>query len=204
MKKICYIVTLLFLIGCLNSCQKRLESSSTLTEIFNESEIQDFSKILEFFDNEVCESEKVDSNNIYDCYKIFFKRMSQAVETGNIEIKIDFDSQKKLYNKISDSTFNQIWWFGKSWSEKKVDTLKYIDIRYDGKYVVFLNKLGRDYQVIEDYHKRFEAFGAITPSMINEIFVNYDQYDIKDERVRLMIAVHYLTIYDQYLRKEKY
>ena len=32
----------------------------------------------------------------------------------------------------------------------------------------------------------------------------YNQYDVRDPRIRLVVAIHYLTLNDQFERKDKY
>ena len=34
---------------------------------------------------------------------------------------------------------------------------------------------------------------GVTPTIEADIITNYEEYDISDERIRLFIAVHYLT-----------
>lgn len=204
MKRIYQIIALIVLIGCSTTSQEDLKSNSTITTVFNESEIRDLTKILEFFNEQICATQQVDIIKLSDCYQSFFKRMAEAEKTGNIEIKIPFEEQQNLYNQINESTFNEIWNFGKSWNRNSPDTLKYIRFRYNGKYVKFLKELSNDDKIIKNYHDSFEAAGDISPSMIAGLLMNYDYYNINDLRVRLVVAVHYLTMNDQYERKEKY
>ena len=148
MKKFYQIIALVILIGCSGSNQENLESNSTAINIFNKSEIRDLTRILEFFNKQICTNQHLDKNNLNDCYQSFFERISEVEKIGNIEIKISFDEQKKMYAQLNDSTFNQIWTFSKGVNQFSNDTLQQIEIKYDCKYVDFLNQLGKDYDVI--------------------------------------------------------
>jgi hypothetical protein len=204
MRKLYHIIIILTLIGCSSSKSDKLKSDLTAINVFEDSEIRDLSIILKFFNEQICTTQQIDIGQTNDCYKSFFERMEKAGETGNIEIKIPFSEQQKMYESISDSTFNQIWSFGKSWNRDSPDTLKYLGLRYDGKYAEFLKTLGKENKVIEVYYEAFEASGAISPSMVAGLLMNYEVYDIHDIRIKLIVAIHYLTMNDQYERKEKY
>ncbi len=204
MKRIYQIIALLILVGCSGTNQEHLESNSTVTGVFNKSEIQDLAKILKFFDEQICATQQVDISKLSDCYQSFFERMEEAEKTGSIEIKIPFSEQQNLYRQINDSTFNEIWHFGKSSYRNSPDTLRSISLKYNSKYVNFLKELGTDDKIIKNYYDNFKASGGISPSMVASLLVNYDNYNINDIRVRLVIAIHYLTMNDQFERKEKY
>jgi CRISPR/Cas system CMR-associated protein Cmr5 small subunit len=216
------LVVLIVAAGCSN--QKTIESNPTIKKVFNESEIKDLQLILEFFEKQICSIENKEDSKINDCYDSFIQRMTGAVETGGLEINIPFGEQKKLYNTINDSTFNEIW--DMSWirtiphsnsylkrigkdtlsieEREKSDTTNYIELKYEGKYVSFIEEYGNKSPVIKRYHENFVNAGGIGPSMISSIMMNYEYYDIKDIRMKLIFAIHYLTLNDQHIRKEKY
>jgi len=201
MKK--YIIfSLLLLVGCSNST--KLVSNKTVKEVFNGTEIKDISTILNFFDQQVCKANITDKDSIYNCYQHFFGEMHKCIEKGELKIPISFSKQQKLYAQISDSTFNRIWDFHKSWSNNSTDTLKSISYRYNSKYINFLEKLGKEHEFVKSYHESYIAAGDINPSCVGGFISYYKRLKIKDERVRLFVAIHYLTLNDRYNRKEKY
>ena len=71
MKKIYKILGFLFLIGCTTSNHNDLASNPTIKEIFNETEIKDLVKILEFFDHHLCQLDNTNSFELDDCYHKF-------------------------------------------------------------------------------------------------------------------------------------
>jgi hypothetical protein len=90
---------------------------------------------------------------------------------------------------------------------KYSDTLKYIDYnRINSKYPKFLKELGKEYELIKNYSESLETSGGISPIMIGDILIikKHHQYDLNDIRLQLVLAIHYLTLNDQYERKEKY
>ncbi|PIE46446.1 MAG: hypothetical protein CSA42_08535, partial [Gammaproteobacteria bacterium] len=106
------IFTILTLVGCSYKQPKSLDTDPIVMQIFEDAEIRDLSKILQFFEEQICVNQQIDNKNISDCYKAYLKQLSKAVETGCIEINIPFAEQKKMYKTIDTSTFNQIWYVG--------------------------------------------------------------------------------------------
>ena len=192
----------LILSGCTYDTEKKLHSNSTVTAYFTHEEINDLTKLLDFFNEQICISNGIEKKEIIKCYDSFFKKMLETVEAGNLETKISFAKQKEIYNQISDSLFNQIWAYSKSWKRDSSDSLKFIDFKIGSKYVKFLKELGKEYEMVKNYSETFGIAGGISPSMVEEILMTKEryQYDLNDVRLQLVVAIHYLTI--NY--KEKY
>ena len=226
MKKILFtIITLLFIIGC--NEKDGLKSNSTITKVFNDTEVEDLTLLLDFFENQICSIEDKPLSNLNECYNSFIQSMTKSAETGNLDIKISLNKQKDIYRQINDSTFNEIWHVG--WiiePSKKVaikdalsppknkksfadvfgnsDSLSRIDLVPNGKYSLFLKEYGNQSPVIKKYYQYLTDASTLSPGMVSSIMMNYDYYDIKDVRMKLVFAIHYLTLNDQTNRKEKY
>jgi len=181
-----------------------LQTNRTVNKFFNKSEIKDLQTILDFFENQICNTEKIEDEFKFDCYHVFFRRLDSLEVIGDVDIKISFEAQRQLYQQIEQNTFNQIWKFGKAGLEPPYDTLNQISLRYDGKYIEFLEELGHEDKLLKNYYESFIAAGTISPDSIAHLLKMYNDYDIKDIRVRLLISIHYLTLNDQFERKEKY
>lgn len=67
----------------------------------------------------------------------------------------------------------------------------------------FLKIAGKKDKFIKEYHESVETFGGISPSLIAGIIMNHDKMNFEDPKVELVIAIHYLTLNDQYKRREK-
>lgn len=202
-----YTVFLVLIISFLGfSCSKKqsLENDQLINQTFSKSEIRDLEIILDFFENQICSNENTESENVEDCYDAFFKRMRKSEYTGSVDINIPYSEQEEMYKQISDSTFNQIWTFNKAQNVDRKDTLKSITYNIDGTYFSFLRNLGEEYPRIQKYCYTFIACGYFSPTMVPDLLVNYEEYNIDDIKIRLFVAIHYLTMYDQYQRVEKY
>lgn len=150
------------------------------------------------------QNENVSTENVQNCYQSFFIRMEKAEEIGSIDLKISFESQQRLYKEIDSATFNQIWIFNRSWKKNSPDTLKSMTYNCNGKFVRFLETFAKEDEVVKDYYNSFQSAGDIVPSMVARLQKLHKDYDTHDIRIRLLIAIHYLTLSDQYHRIEKY
>jgi hypothetical protein len=202
--KIFQLYVLLFLINFSVKSQEKLNDNSTIKTVFNDIEIQDLETILEFFDSKICETENIDESNISDCYQSFFERMAQYEKTGIIEFRIPFEDQENIYEIINQTTFNEIWTFGKSWKRESDQAFKYLSYNLNGKYVEYLEELGNENKIIKNYIETLYGAGDISPIMFANVLMGYKNYDITDIQIRLMIAIHYMTLNDQEERNEKY
>jgi hypothetical protein len=194
----------LILLNCSNSSNLNLESNQTVKSVFNKSEIKDLSRILKFFNEQICSIQRVDQVNPSECYRSFFERMKKTSDEGFINIEIPYKEQQILYTQIRESTFEEIWSIGKSWIPHTTDTTKSIYYNHEGKFVAFLKELGNENKMIKNYYDAYESCGDICPSIVADLIMNYENYDIKDVRVQLVVAIHYLTLNDQTERNEKY
>ena len=200
-------IILLILLSTIISCSpkdEKIGNNLTIKSVFNSSEIKDLEKILMFFETQICQNENGFTENVQNCYQSFFIRMEKAEEIGSIDLKISFKSQQRLYKEIDSATFNQIWIFNRSWKKNSPDTLKSMTYNYNGKFVRFLETFAKEDEVVKEYYTSFQSAGDIGPSMVASLQKLHKDYDTHDMRIRLLIAIHYLTLNDQYLRMEKY
>ena len=182
--------------GCQPS-PKAIGDYPDVKAVFHEEEIRDLAKIIAFFNEAICKSEHLDNSNVLACYERYFRRMQEAEETGNLAINIPRQEQETLLREISPGTFEQIWAHGKAWA-KGTDTLDILNIKPEGKFMAFLQAYGKANPKAKDYAEKFEVVGDISPSMIADVLINHQAYDVRDERMKLLIAVHYLTLNGQY------
>ena len=150
----------------------------------------------------------MDNDSLTACYKKYCSQIKKEFNSNyTFDPKIDFNQQLKMYKQLDSSTFKQIWYFGRHRIiRKQKDSLdfKEISLASNNKYSKFLDKYGKENNVIKNYIKRLKAAGDITPTMNSSLIMAYERYNLSDIRTKLMIAIHYLTINDQFFRKEKY
>ena len=213
MKSIRIISTILLLVltGCggnrhTDVTEEKLNSYSTVTDYFTREEIKDLAKLLDFFNEQICITRGIDKKKIIECYDSFIERIFEMANEGIIDFKIPFEEQQEIYNQISDSLFHQIWGFDIGWKRNSRDTLKHLTYNRNGKYMKFLNKLGKEYDMIKICCEDFRLAGGVSPTWVGEIIMIKEKYnyDLNDMRLQLFVAINYLTWNDGLLRNKEY
>ena len=191
-------MTCLLLIASTISGQD-LRTDSTLNSIFTTQEINNLEKVLNFFTTQICKLEEVDSHQEIDCFEQYCKNLKKrARDLSSIDLKLSLEEQRKFYTRIDPSSFHEVWHYEKLWKPKTTDTVIIINVDPDGRYARFLNSLGQEHEKVGQYYQDLESLGGICPTMIAELLMNYKAFDFTDERIRLLFAIHYLTMNDQF------
>lgn len=212
--KYTFIYFILFFISC-NSTKHSttLKKDLHLGQIFNQDEIQGFINILEFFDNEICPPQS--KNKIQECYKAFFQRMSNNLSENLVEINIPFEKQLVLHQQLDKTIQNEIWfstkmfYYRKRYIQNNTQELIYPDtlnniliLSSQGKYAEFLNSYSKENSKVRFYYDQLILDHGISPTVFADIIENYRSYDISDDKIRLIVAIHYLTLNYQYYYKK--
>lgn len=177
-------------------------ATTEMKKIFSEDQISDLELINEFFQESICGNSK--NVNFKQCLK---NEISSIVDFGydSISNRLDFDKQKILYKKLSDSTFNEIWGFAKMWKKgDRSKTYKYLGISTVGKYKDFLNELGKDNKYIKAYHDSFYASGALPwiSDFLYQVLKHPQELNLNDPNIQIIIAIHIMTDLDYGTRNE--
>lgn len=192
------------LFACQNHLQKPSELKSNKT--FSESETEEIIDLLHSFDQEICKIENLENENVSACYRSFFERIKREIEDGDYEIGISEAGQKAMVGALSQELREEFWRAGRSIINRRIpnddsgrtfpDTVQSIYFA-DGKYLKFLEEevSGKNPQV-KQYVDNLRRTMGISPSVFADVVFNYKAYDVKDERIRLLIAIHYLTLND--------
>ncbi|MEL0644392.1 hypothetical protein V6251_08360 [Olleya sp. Ti.3.14] len=186
----------------LNFSCKTQYSTTELKNNFSTDQISDLNKITDFFKNQICENKNSDFKTCFN------KILPELLENGLFSLleRIDYQNQKELYDSISESTFNEIWGFGKETYRDTGLELKSLSSKYNGKYQKFLTELGRTNNELKEYADRvigagdFESMGWLQ----NRIYLNPSKFDLDNQNIQLLIAIHFLTINDQRNRTDKW
>lgn len=195
-----------------------LETDKIINSKFSVEQVNNLRELLDFFDNEICRI--VGENEIEKCYSKYFQDLSKAPETGNIDVRIDYKVQSSIMHNMDKKLFNEIWAKSKSYVEcyndpqnelakrfskkesdfTKQDSVQQIYLINDGLYADFLEEVGENNSIIKNYHNQLLEADCISPGMIADILLQYDKLNMRDEKIRLIIAVHYLTLNDNHHR----
>ena len=69
-------------------------------------------------------------------------------------------------------------------------------LNLDGKYFKFLQELAKEYERVDKYYvTQIGSVGSLLyPPAIAEILMKYEYYNLSDDRIRLLIAIHYIIL----------
>jgi hypothetical protein len=194
--------SLLLLITTLSCQAQSLADYQVVREVFNTDEIADLEKIISFFNQSICEAENRLESNVVDCYDHYFKRMRSAEQTGVIDLKIPQEAQGQLLNELSPNTLNEIW--SRSLVSGRCPPEVFdLNLKVKSKYIRFLKLLSKENGKIKKYVEMLEGAGELSTGMVADVLLNYKDYDIRDKRIQLFMAVHYLTFNKHWSRVEK-
>jgi len=193
MKKTFLIILLLIIYSCGTKY-----STDELESNFTSEEIKDLKLISDFFIKCVCSDVKSDLKN---CFKKT-NHDSLMMKGSGIWEKIDFEEQKKLYKKISPSTFDKIWMYCEStYFPSETKCLDICPVAM-GKYQNYLTDLGKTNARIKKYADRIQAYGSFSGFDIQyqEILKVNSDFDLNDPNIQLILAIHYLSLNDRVKR----
>lgn len=179
-------------------------SQMDLKPYFSESEIKDLNLITDFFQTELCGSK--DKKNFANCIASAIPKLNDW-EYKYIKRKISWRKQKKLYSKISDSTFNKIWAICNSMLLVSKPKYEHKMICFNSNPIIidFIRALGKSHGYLEYFAERLEIVGGF--SNINllsiDIFEHPEEWDLKDRNIQIFIAMQYLTQNDMLKRDRK-
>lgn len=175
-----------------------------LKTYFSESEIEDLNLITDFFQSELCGT--IDRTKFENCITTVLPKLNDW-EYKYLRKKISWRKQKKLYSKITDSTFNKIWAICNSTflvSEPKYE-YKMICFSYNQIVIDYIKALGKSNRFLEYYAEKLEIVGGF--NNINDISISLaehnEEWNLNDRNVQIFLAIHYLTQNDMLKRDKK-
>ena len=139
----------------LNFSCKTQYSVTELDNNFSPEQKTDLKKITGFFRNQMCLNMDTDFKT---CYARIPHEYLEATGNG-FWANIDFEKQKELYEKISKSTFDEIWMLCKSTEYKTGKETKSLCANAIGKYYKYLADLGKKNPRIAKYAEQINASG---------------------------------------------
>ena len=191
--KLSILVILSFgLIGCSSPKSSfELRESSSLRQVFSAEEINELKIAFDFFNGELCAEQQINK----DCYRTFFQMLNKNNAEGFVELPISYEAQQNMYQRLSENLKTQVW--SRKWTKNEVDTIGSIYIANNGKYMTYLTKCGETDDLVKRYLDELNAAGGIFPGMVE----GYEYHGNESVDFHLIMAIHFLTLNDQFERK---
>jgi len=117
---------------------------------------------------------------------------------------VDFKKQKSMYESFESNVFNEIWNICKSRNPSEGGERKSLCLNTTGKYVRFLEAVGKRNGVLKAYKDNLLSGGDFygIQGIEYEVFNKTGRIDLSDPSIQILITIHYLTQNDQQKRKE--
>ncbi|MBP9194678.1 MAG: hypothetical protein KBF57_08325 [Saprospiraceae bacterium] len=185
-----------FLIGCKSSFQEKAKFKNN--RLFSKVETEKLLGFLHQFDLELAKKEGIKKSELNTLYATFFKRIKSQGKDGKIEVGFDIEGQERLESTLDDKLKKELWANMLEISNESQiipDTIYYSVINVRGRFFNFMKtELAYSNQVIKNQIKQIESAGDMTPGFFADIALFPEKYDILDDRIRLMIAIHYVGL----------
>ena len=204
MQKLIYFLSILLFINCdkkENLTYSEMKEDKLLSESFNDNELQNLARIVDFFESQICLDKNVSKE---ECYFYFNQeRISIAFkdyETKKNEfiVPINYKLQEKLYKKIDSTFFKEIWInpvTGNDITGKPKKRDWYV-LNLFGEYPKFMKKTG---EVNNDFffkniYENFNLSNQLSPTLTIIETQKLSIKDYKDIKKKLYFSIYYLNL----------
>ena len=204
MQKLIYFLSILLFINCdkkENLTYKEMKADKLLSESFSDNELQNLSRIVDFFESQICLDKNVSKEECY--FNFNQERISIAFkdyETKKNEfiVPINYKLQEKLYKKIDSTFFKEIWInpvTGNDITGKPKKRDWYV-LNLFGEYPKFMKKTGEvnNDLFFKNIYENFNLSNQLSPTLTIIETQKLSIKDYKDIKKKLYFSIYYLNL----------
>jgi len=188
--KLFTILSLLILIlGCQPNRPIELHDDEIVTRHFNKSEITYLQSLLKFIDSEIRQF-STEGSLIKDKYHNFFEALKYQAEIdpyGELA-KFDLNELGIILSDIPDSFLDEIW------HQHSVSPESEVSLNHAGRFARFIQEAAKTNPFLNEYFDTLEYTDGISPSMYASVLMKPEEIELRLDRERLILAVHYITV----------
>ena len=186
------ILVLVLLVSCNAGGDKTsaMQKDPILTKVFTTEEISDLQMIVDYFDKSLLGN----ADDFDSLYQQFFRKIDKSESYDILISKIHLDApefQTMLSHLKESGVYDEIW----VEFINKLNNKKTLDFNLKGKYFQFLKLMSNEYPFLKNYISSIESMGGNNVSAqagMNKIY--YSKVDFNKPVIRLIWAVHYITV----------
>jgi len=189
----------ILIIGLLFSCNLEnvgLKNDKKINEIFNENEIEKLSEIISFFDGIVTKNTGIE--NIDSAYHNYCENLRYSESYDEFWKKIfmnKIEIQSFLNQMEKDELYKELWIKEYGLINNRTDTISImLSPNWQGKYIDLIDCLIENDSIFIFYKESILASGTIPPSTVGGFHNIHPKMNFKDEKIRLIFALHFITI----------
>ena len=189
MKLFTILSLLILILGCQHNGSIELQDDEIVTRHFNESEITYLQSVLKFIDSEIRQF-STEGSLLEDKYHNFFEGMKYQSEIDPYGELAKFDLNKLglILSDIPESFLDEIWY------QHSVSPESEVSLNHAGRFARFIQEAAKSNPFLKEYFDTLEYTGGISPSMYASVLMKPEEIDLRLERERLILAVHYITV----------
>lgn len=204
MQKLIYFLSILLFINCdkkENLTYKEMKADKLLSESFSDNELQNLSRIVDFFESQICLDKNVSKEECY--FNFNQERINTAFkdyETKKNEfiVPINYKLQEKLYKKIDSTFFKEIWInpvTGNDITGKPKKRDWYV-LNLFGEYPKFMKKTGEvnNDLFFKNIYENFNLSNQLSPTLTIIETQKLSIKDYKDIKKKLYFSIYYLNL----------
>ena len=183
-----------------SSCSKQenilLMNDNLVNNYYNSTEIAELMRIQLFFDEAIGITNMLDTDELENAYSQLFMLNKDIKQASELQIPFDEEDVRALFGKIDVDVINDIWGQNSFITGIVSEGSKDLEINANGEFVRLLKEMGEKDLQAKEYYNSLKLPGDITPNLVASLAKASDQYNIDDPKIRLLIAIHYITIRD--------
>ena len=206
-----YLLPICFLLigsfSCQNSKQSslKLESDKCLTEVFTSNELKDIQSMINYVDSAVIAFSG--NSNVKEAYpeylNRYFESFANVTKENDARILL-FNSDEKyaFLESLDQNVFESFWRFNshyeKLWDSKRdtlledVDYIRDLCLNISGKYIKYLECVGKEDADFKALYEHFRSMGDISPIAFQ--LHKHENFDVNSLKYRLLTVVFILRI----------
>jgi hypothetical protein len=160
---------------------------------FSDEDISSLSITLEGFDSLMLKA--YPAEEVSKAYACFFDELTNEKHYSELINKVRSVIHARLQSDMPAETFEKIW------VQNDLNNMEQIDFQYNGKYHIFLKQLlaNPKYKNIGEYIESIETMGGFSPMCTMFFQHNYENLELNDDTIRLIIAINFITLSSQKL-----
>ena len=172
-----------------------LAKDTLITSNFTDKEMEGLKTVLSFFDRLLMK--KYNANSPAKAYAAFMKNQAQTKSWKELYKHADLVDQKTLVeflSGINETTFYNIWMDNTYQHPETGEVLFVMGLSPNGHYKDFLQDMARITESLNSYQVVVLIDQRVTPETAREFVNTYKQLDYSRQSVRLLVAVHYISL----------
>lgn len=192
-KNLLWIVALIvWVAACTSEKPLELADYQAVTTVFTKKEVADLQAMLGLFEKEIGIQPNASPEAIAAGYDALNRQVAGWYENGNARnYPLSDEKVFNILDTLQMGTFRSIWSIGVSTypnGDKRPD----IGIHTSGKFMNFLNALGKEYPQFTTLQDELRMAGDISPSIAVKLSLEMEQANFRDARVRLVYTIIWL------------